>query len=178
MAASLDWLNKDVVYRSEADTNYANVFDQLANVFSQGQNQFLGIDTQRRQDEINKRISGEAQAQNAAARGLGTSGLNKRGAGQVLEGAQKQSQATTAKEEEVARQYGARNAVGNDIKQNYALTTAINTKNYTELAKVFGLLGSMGVTAGTNFANAMSESAANAANRAGTKAFDYLQGWK
>ena len=177
MATGIDWLNKDVVYRSEADSNYANVFDRLANIFSEGQNQFLGIDTQRRQDEASKRLTGEAQAQNVAARGLGTSGLNKRSAGQVLEGAAKQSEATTAQENELTRQYGARNAMANPA-QDYAIKTAVDTKNYTALAKVFGLLGSRGVSAGTEFSNAMSGSAASAANRAGVKAFDYLQGWK
>jgi hypothetical protein len=175
--ADVDWLNKDVVYRSEADSNYANVFDRLSNILAEGQRNFMGVDTQRQQDLAAKQLAGQAQAANAAARGLGSSGLGKRAAGQVLEGAEKRSAATSATEDEITRQYGGRNALAG-AGQNFSLNEAINNKNYTELAKVFGLLGSQGVSAGTEFSNAMSGSAAGAANRAGVKAFDYLQGWK
>lgn len=173
----VDWLNKDVVYRSEADSNYANVFDQLSNVLSQQNLGYMGIDKQRKQDAINQQLAGQQQAANAAARGLGTSGLNKRASGQVITEGEKQRQATTAQEEELARQYGARNSM-QQMGQDFSLRTAIDTKNYTELAKLFGLLGSQGVTAGTDFSNAMSQSAGAAANRAGVKAFDYLKGWQ
>lgn len=176
--ADIDWLNKDVIYRSEADAGYANVFDQLSNVLAEGQRAFLGIDQQRRQDAQAKQLAGQQQSANVAARGLGTSGLGKRAAGQVLESAQRQSGLTTAKEEETAREYGARNAIATQMGANFSLRQAIDNKNYTELAKVFGLLGSRGVSAGTQFTNYMNKSAADAANRAGIKAFDYLQGWK
>lgn len=176
--ADVDWLNKDVVYRSEADSNYANVFDQLSNILSQQNIGYMGIDQQRKQDAQAQKLAGQQQAANAAARGLGTSGLNRKGAGQVLESGQKQREATTAQEEEVARQYGSRNAIAQQMGANFSLEEATKNKNFTELAKVFGLLGSQGVTAGTGFSNAMSQSAGSAANRAGVTAFDYLQGWK
>lgn len=174
----VDWLNKDVVYRSEADSNYANVFDQLSNIMSQQNVGYMGIDKQRKQDAINQQLAGQQQAANAAARGLGTSGLNRRGSNQVLTAGEQQRQATTAQEEELSRQYGARNAIQQKMGQDFSLQTAIENKNYTELAKLFGLLGSQGVTAGTGFSNAMSQSAGAAANRAGVKAFDYLKGWQ
>lgn len=176
--ADIDWLNKDVIYRSEADSNYANVFDRLSNILAEGQRAFLGIDQQRKQDAQAKQLAGQQQSANVAARGLGTSGLGKRAAGQVLESAEKQAKATTAAEEETARQFGARNAIATKMGANFSLKQAIDNKNYTELAKVFGLLGSQGVSAGTEFTNYMNKSAADAANRAGVAAFDYTKGWK
>jgi hypothetical protein len=173
-----DWLNKDTIYTSEADSNYANAFDQLSNIMSQQTMAFRGVDQQREQNAMAKKLAGQSAAGSAASRGLGSSGIYRNVERKVQEEDTRRGGEANLASDAVAQTYGARNAMAQSMGAGFSLDEAIKNKNYTELAKVFGLLGSSGVSAGTGFSNAMSQSAAAAANRAGVKAFDYLKGWQ
>lgn len=173
-----DWLNKDVLYTSEADTNYANAFDQLSNIMSQQTMAFRGVDQQREQNAMAKKLAGQAAAGSAASRGLGSSGLYQQSEARVQEEDTRRGGEADLAADAVAQTYGERNAMATKMGAGFSLEEAIKNKNYSELAKVFGLLGSSGVSTGTGFSNAMSQSAAAAANRANVKNFDYLKGWQ
>lgn len=173
-----DWLNKDALYTSEADTNYANAFDQLSNIMSQQTMAFRGVDQQREQNLMAKKLAGQAAAGSAASRGLGSSGLYRQSEARVQEEDTRRTGESNLAEDAVAQTYGARNEMAKQMGASFSLDEAIKNKNYGELAKVFGLLGSSGVSVGTGFHNAMNQSAASAANRANVKNFDYLKGWQ
>jgi hypothetical protein len=179
--ADVNYLERDAIYRDENRTNYINASEALARILGEGQNRYLSIDQQRQADLVNKRNAGQTQAANAAARGLGTSGIAAKNAGRVLTDSAKQQSATSASEDQVRNEYGVRSMV-QDQSQQAAMTLALDTKNYTELAKIFGLLGSnlgsQGLGTYNQFNMASGKSEADAATRAAEKAFKNTGRWR
>jgi hypothetical protein len=174
----IDYLNKDAIYTSEADSNYANAFDALSNILSQQNLAYRGIDQQRDRNVEAKKLAGQTAANSAASRGLGSSGIYRGNERKVQEQDTNRVNDTNLAADDTAQTYGARNALAQQMGAGWSLDQAIKDKNYTELAKVFGLLGSYGASTGTAFSNAMSQSAAGAASRATSKAFDSLRRWQ
>lgn len=177
----INYLTSDPIYRGEMSTNYINAADALAQILGEGRTRYIGVDQQRRQDAVNKRNAGQAQASNAAARGLGTSGIALQNSEQVLTGAENQKAQTNATEDQVRNQYGLRDTV-QDPAQQAAMNLAVENKNYTALAQIFGLLGrglgSQGLSAFNQFNAASSASEAGAATRAAEKALRATQSWR
>jgi len=177
----VNYLEKDAIYRDENRSNYINASEALAKILGEGRTRYLGVDQQRQENAVNKRLSGQAQAANAAARGLGTSGIAAQNSERVLTDAAKQESATSATEDQVRNEFGLRNAV-QDQSQQAAMTLALDNKNYTELAKIFGLLGSnlgsQGLGTYNQFNMASSKSEADAATRAAEKAFRNTGRWR
>lgn len=177
----VNFLEKDAIYRGEMSNNYINASEALARILGEGRTQYIGIDQQRQQNEANKRIAGQAQAANAAARGLGNSGIAAQNAEQVLTESQKAQTQTSAAEDQVRNQYGLRNTV-QDPQQEAAMKLALENKNYTELAKIFGLLGSglgsYGLGAVNEFNTTSTTSESAAATRAAENAMRNTGRWR
>lgn len=176
MAKDKDWLNKDTIYTGEADTHNANIFRQLSDIMSMQNNAYAATDQQTKQNAMAKKLAGQTTAGNAAARGLGSSGIYKGLARNIeTEDTQRKKDVETANTE-ISQKYGARDAVG-QMGADFSLKQAIDNKNYTALAQLYGLLGSTGLQSGTDWAALMSKSAGEAANRAAVKNFDRTKGW-
>lgn len=154
----IDWFNQDSVYRGAAGRSLADLTGQLAQILAQRDSSYQQLDANRadlgeqRQDDLT------SAGQDFTARGLGGSGLYADYADQVASDYAKQGAALDQTQNQLGQQYGQRNSLIN-------LKGLNNNNGMADLSGIYGLLGSLGLQAGSQYNQAIGKAKADSAAR-------------
>jgi hypothetical protein len=167
----VDWFNKDSVFRNQATLASNDLVSQLAELLFQRGQGFQAIDGMRRDWTEARDDDVEMTGEDFAARGLGASGLYKRGYDDLISDYERRKSDIDTGEQDLVQQFGQRGSLAGGIDRS-----GLIGGNYDALASIYGQLGRRGTQLGDAYSGRLQGLRAESAGRANQDIIKTL-GW-
>ena len=166
----VDWFNADAIYRGEAGRDLADLTSQLAQIMADRDSGYQQLAGTRDDLSRGRHMDLTGAANDAASRGILTSGLFAQQADRVASDFARQGSQLDQVQSQLQQQYGNQ---GTQVDLSQLASGANNGMG--NLNAIYGLLGALGLNAGNQYQSAIGQAKAQSAGRASAPLIRTLQ---
>lgn len=166
----VDWFNADAIYRGEAGRDLADLTSQLAQIMADRDSGYQQLGNTRDDLGRSRHMDLTGAANDAASRGILSSGLFAQQADRVASDFARQGSQLDQVQSQLQQQYGNQ---GTQVDLSQLASGANNGMG--NLNSIYGLLGALGLDAGNRYQSSIGQAKAQSAGRAAAPLIRTLQ---